>query len=96
MKLEDRHSNGIPIRKGDLFVLYGSYTENKKDVRFTSFPTIVKMGDIAEKITIKNEYDVFFPCELFGTNKKMYAYYTALKPLSNFQQNFLKEYILEA
>lgn len=88
-------SEGTPIRKGDLFVLYGSYTENKKDVSFTSLPMIVKMGDIAEKITIKDEYDVFFPCELFGTNKKMYAYYVALKPLSNFQQNFLKEYILD-
>lgn len=95
MELKDRHSDGIPIHKGDLFVLYGSYTENKKDVRFTSLPMIVKMGDIAEKITIKDEYDVFFPCELFGTNKKMYAYYTALKPLSNFQQNLLKEYILD-
>lgn len=95
MESENQPSKGTPIRKGDLFVLYGSYTENKKDVRFTCLPMIVKMGDIAEKITIKDEYDVFFPCELFGTNKKMYAYYVALKPLSNFQQNFLKEYIPE-
>lgn len=95
MESENQPRKGTPIRKGDIFILFGPYTKNKKEVEFTCLPMIVKMGDIAEKITIKDEDDVFFPCELFGTNNKMYAYYAALKPLSNFQQNLLKEYTLE-
>ena len=87
-------SEGTPIRVGDIFILFGAYTKDKQKVKHTYLPMIVKMGDIAEKITIEDEEDVFFPCELFGTNDKMYAYYAALQPLSNFQQNLLKEYDL--
>lgn len=94
MESENQPRKGTPIRKGDMFILFGPYTKNKKEVKYTYLPMIVKMGDIAEKITIKDEEDVFFPCELLGTNSQMYAYYSALQPLSNFQQNLLKEHNL--
>ena len=70
MESENQPRKGTPIRKGDIFILFGPYTKNKKEVKYTYLPMIVKMGDIAEKITFKDEDDVFFHVNFLGLTVK--------------------------